>query len=120
MNRLLTVLVFGLTPATLLRADFVSYAGTLTSPTDVVEETFTLSSPAAIGLQTWGFGGGANAAGNAIAPGGTDPFLAIFSSSGAILTDGFADPGTPVFAQVFVTAGTGSCRYDLAGYFVMY
>jgi hypothetical protein len=58
----------------------------------VVEETFTLSSPATIGLQTWGFGGGTNAAGAVISPGGTDPFLAIFSSSGAILTDGSSNP----------------------------
>ncbi len=91
MNRLFAVIVLVCVPAA-LRADFVSYVGTLTSSTDVVEETFTLSSPATIGLQTWGFGGGTNAAGTVILPGGTDPFLAIFSSSGAILTDGFSNP----------------------------
>jgi len=76
---------------TAVYASSISYTGTLTSSTDVVEETFTLSSPATIGLQTWGFGGGTNAAGDVILPGGTDPFLGIFSGTGAgatILTDG--------------------------------
>ena len=76
-------------------ASSISYTGSLTSSTDVVEETFTLSSPATIGLQTWGFGGGTNAAGDVILPGGTDPFLGIFSGTGAsatILTDGASNP----------------------------
>jgi hypothetical protein len=61
----------------------------------VVQETFTLSSPAAITLQTWGFGGGTNAAGTPISAGGTDPFLAIFFGTGAsatILTEGSGNP----------------------------
>jgi hypothetical protein len=60
-----------------------------------VEKTFTLSSAATIGLQTWGFGGGTNAAGTVISPGGTDPFLAIFFGTGGsatILTDGMGNP----------------------------
>jgi hypothetical protein len=80
---------------TAVRATSISYTGTLASPTDVVEETFTLTSPATIGLQTWSFGGGTNAAGNLILPGGTDPFLGIFFGTGAsaaILTDGGGNP----------------------------
>jgi hypothetical protein len=83
-----------LTP-TAVQASFISYTGTLTSSTDVVEDTFTLTSPATIGLQTWSFGGGTNAAGNLILPGGTDPFLGIFSGTGAsatILTDSAGNP----------------------------
>jgi len=94
MNRLVAILVLSFVPAA-LHADSISYAGTLSSSTDVVEETFTLSSAATIGLQTWGFGGATNAAGDLIAPGGTDPFLAIFSGTGAgatILTDTFSNP----------------------------
>jgi len=90
-GRLLAVFVLAFVPVA-LQADSVSYTGTLSSSTDVVEETFTLSAPATIGLQTWGFGGGTNAAGTVISPGGTDPFLAVFSSSGAILTDGSSNP----------------------------
>jgi hypothetical protein len=94
MGRLLAVFVLAFVPS-VVRADSVSYTGTLSSSTDVVEETFTLSSPATIGLQTWGFGGGTNTAGNLIAGGGTDPFLGIFSDSGGIstiLTDGLGNP----------------------------
>jgi len=61
----------------------------------VVEQSFTLSSPATITLQTWGFGGGTNAAGEVILPGGTDPFMGIFSGTGTsatILTDGSSNP----------------------------
>jgi PEP-CTERM motif len=36
-----------------------------------------------IDLQTWGFGGGVNAAGNTIAPGGFDSLLALFAGTGA-------------------------------------
>jgi hypothetical protein len=94
MNRVLAIFVFVFVPIA-VQADSVSYTGTLSTSTDVVEQTFTLSSPTTIGLQTWGFGGGTNAAGTLIAPGGTDPFLAIFFGTGAsatILTDGMANP----------------------------
>ena len=97
IHRLLAVFVFALVPAA-LQADSVSYVGTLSTSTDVIEETFTLTSPATIGLQTWGFGGtggGTNAAGTPISAGGTDPFLAIFFGTGStatILTDGMGNP----------------------------
>jgi hypothetical protein len=81
-------------------ADSVSYTGTLTSSTDIFETTFTLASSATITLQTWGFGGGVNAAGATILPGGTDPLVAIFSGTGpgaTILTDGSSNPfGTSI------------------------
>jgi hypothetical protein len=81
-------------------ADSVSYTGTLTSSTDIFETTFTLASSAAITLQTWGFGGGVNAGGGTILPGGTDPFVAIFSGTGpdaTILTDASSNPfGTAI------------------------
>jgi hypothetical protein len=87
-------LLFTLIPSA-VQASSVSYTGTLASSTDVVEETFTLSSPTSVELQTWGFGGGTNAAGDRILPGGTDPFLGIFcgtGSSATILTDGSGNP----------------------------
>src|ERR1700730_17408569 len=94
MNRVLVVFVLAFVPIA-VQADSVSYTGILSSSTDVVQETFTLSSPATIGLQTGGCGGGTNAAGTVIAPGGTDSFLAIFFGTGAsatILTDGMGNP----------------------------
>jgi len=77
----------------------ISCTGTLASPEDVFTEQFTVSgSPANVTLQTYGFGGGKNAPGDLISPGGTDPFLAIFSGTGStatILTDGTAPPDGP-------------------------
>jgi PEP-CTERM motif len=77
-----------------------SFTGTLASSDSVFVTTITISAGTDILLQTYGFGGGTNAQGTAIAPGGTDPFLAIFSGVGgsaAILTDGMGDPyGTSV------------------------
>lgn len=74
----------------------ISCTGTLSTSQDTFTETFTVSGgPTNVTLQTLGFGGGTNAAGQLILPGGTDPFLAIFSGTGAsatILTDGSANP----------------------------
>jgi hypothetical protein len=75
----------------------ISYTGTLSSSVDSVDFVITLATAGTVGLQTYGFGGGTNAAGIVISPGGTDPFLAIFSGTGSgatILTDGSITYGT--------------------------
>ncbi len=64
------------------RADGTSYVGTLSSPEDVFTATLTIGSTSDLTLQTYGFGGGTNQAGTLIAPGGTDPFVALFAGSG--------------------------------------
>lgn len=91
-------LLIALAPAAF--ADSVSYTGTLTGSTDVFETVFTLASSGAITLQTWGFGGGVNAEGATILPGGTDPFVAIFSGTGpdaTIVNDASSNPfGTSI------------------------
>lgn len=77
------------------RGETFSYTGTLASPTSVEQFTFTLNSTATVSLQTFGFGGGSNAAGTVIPAGGTDPFLALFSGTGdsaTIVTDALANP----------------------------
>jgi hypothetical protein len=68
-----------------------SFVGTLATPESTFDVVLNLASSATVTLQTYGFGGGVNQAGTVVAPGGTDPFLAIFSGTGAgatILTDG--------------------------------
>lgn len=76
-----------------------SYMGTLQSPdnnsgtfdsTDSFMVTLTLSSVSDVTLQSYGFGGGVNGAGTPISPGGTDPFVALFSGTGdgAVFIDG--------------------------------
>lgn len=72
-----------------------SYVGTLASPETPFETTLILTSAENVTLQTYGFGGGTNGNGMMISPGGTDPFLAIFSGTGGtatILTDASSNP----------------------------
>jgi hypothetical protein len=64
-------------------ADGTSYVGTLPSPQSTFEATLTLGSTSDVTLQTYGFGGGTNQAGTVIAPGGTDPFVGLFSGTGS-------------------------------------
>jgi len=78
-------------------ADSVSYTGTLSSSTDVFQLVFTVggASSQTVTAQTWGFGGGVNANGQTISPGGFDPFIGLFAGTGSsapILTDGFGNP----------------------------
>jgi PEP-CTERM motif len=76
-------------------ADVVSYTGTLATPESTFDVTLDLTSASSVALQTYGFGGGTNGDGTLIAPGGTDPFLAIFSGTGSaatMLTDALANP----------------------------
>jgi hypothetical protein len=78
------------------RATSFSFTGTLATPETPVFFTLGLSGPPqSVTLQTYGFGGGTNAAGTPIPAGGTDDFVGIFSGTGpgaAILTDGSGNP----------------------------
>ena len=73
----------------------LSYTGALANPQSVFTLTFSVGGTGSqtIDLQTWGFGGGTNANGQAIPAGGFDPLLALFSSSGpaASLINGTSD-----------------------------
>lgn len=78
-------------------ADSTSYTGTLANSTDTVLLVFNVPGSASenVTIQTWGFGGGVNAAGQTIAAGGFDPFFGVFSGIGGtatIVTDGLGDP----------------------------
>ena len=90
----------------------ISCTGTLGTPEDVFEEEFTVTGGADIDIQTFGFGGGTNAAGNSISPGGFDSLIALFSGTPeTILTDfsgnPFAsDPSTTQFFPGCGPAGT--------------
>lgn len=78
-------------------ADSSSSTGTLASSTDTASLVFVVggSSSENVTIQTLGFGGGVNAAGQTIVAGGFDPFVGVFSGTGstaAIVTDGMGDP----------------------------
>ena len=89
----LALLLFAITfCAGVARADGTqSYTGTLANPdnaagtfdsSDSFLLTLALSTASNVNLQTYGFGGGVNAAGTTILPGGTDPFVGLFSGTG--------------------------------------
>ena len=72
-----------------------SFTGTLASSESTFETTLALTSASGVTLQTFGFGGGTNGQGTVIAPGETDPFVAIFAGTGSgasILTDASSNP----------------------------
>jgi hypothetical protein len=72
----------------------ISYTGTLSSPEDgSTAIVVTLASAGNLGLQTWGFGGGTNAALASIAAGGFDPFVGVYAGTGstALFIDGTSD-----------------------------
>ena len=50
-----------------LSAESLSFTGTLSSPESAFESTFILAAADTVTFQTWGFGGGTNAAGQPIA-----------------------------------------------------
>jgi len=68
-------------------------------------------------LQTYGFGGGTNAAGTAIPSGGFDPFVGLFSGTGspAVFINGDSDvttnytPGCPPAGLVTIGSVPGQC-----------
>src|SRR5579863_1009654 len=108
-------------------AQGVSCTGTLDTPEDTFLETFTLSGDSTIAVQTFGFGGGTNAAGDAIAAGGFDSLVALFSgppASASVLTSGgnpvasadtltLFSPGCPPAGTVTVGTVSGVCGDNL-------
>jgi len=64
----------------------LSFTGTLATPVSVFETTFSLTSASTVTFQTWGFGGGTNAAGQVIPAGGFDPLISLFFGPSATPT----------------------------------
>jgi hypothetical protein len=74
-----------------------SYTGTLANSDSVFQTTVKIGPGDDVVLQSFGFGGGTNAGGAAISAGGTAPEVAVFDSSGEIVTDGIGNPyGTSI------------------------
>jgi hypothetical protein len=81
--------------ATAAHGTAVSYTGTLATPESVFETTFALPASTTLTVQTWGFGGGTNAAGQVVPSGGLDSLIALFSgpdASATMYTDGSGNP----------------------------
>ncbi len=78
-----------------LSASSLSFTGTLDNPESAFETTFTVTASDTITFETWGFGGGTNAAGQVISAGVFDPLIALFNGPAATATiylDGFSNP----------------------------
>jgi hypothetical protein len=112
---LLTVLLATLTAVA--PAETFSYTGTLSSAEDTALINLTLTTDGSVTLQTFGFGGGTNAAGNTIAAGGFDSFVGLFSGTGAdaVFLNGTSDiltdfsPGCPPAGTLAVGSVSGQC-----------
>ena len=88
----------------------ISCTGTLDTPEDVFLETFWLTGNEFVEIQTYGFGGGTNAAGATIPSGGFDSLVALFSgpaSNATVLTDGSGNPIASADSLLPFSAGCG-------------
>ena len=84
-------------PAFADSASTQSYTGTLSNSESVFQTTVKVGTGDDVVLQSFGFGGGTNAGGAAISAGGTAPEVAVFDTSGGIVTDGMGNPyGTSI------------------------
>jgi hypothetical protein len=74
-------------------ASTTSITGSFLTPEDTYAATVTLTSAGVLNLQTWGFGGGTNAASQVISAGGFDSFVGVFAGTGdnAVFVDGTSD-----------------------------
>jgi hypothetical protein len=106
--------------AALCAGGTISQTGTFLTPEDTVVIPITLMNLGNVTLQTYGFGGGVNAAATAIAPGGFDPFAGLFQGTGAtaLFLDGTADnlsnytaepSACPPAGLVTIGSVTGQC-----------
>lgn len=78
-------------------AGTVSYLGSFTTANDVFLQSVVISEGSIVTVQTLSYGGGTNAAGTVILPGGFDPIVTMFDSTGQFLDendDGTCPPAT--------------------------
>jgi hypothetical protein len=97
----------------------ISLTGTLKTAEDTFETTLNVASAGTVTLQTWGFGGGVNAASMVIPAGGFDPLVAVFAGigSGATIVNGASDglsnygsfTGCTPAGTVTIGSFTGQC-----------
>ncbi len=81
-----------------------SYTGTLANSDSVFQTTVKVGAGDDVVLQSFGFGGGTNASGTAVSAGGTAPEVAVFDTTGGILTDGMGNPyGTSIALSNYPT-----------------
>jgi hypothetical protein len=90
--RLFALAVLAMAFAGLDSAGVFSFAGTFGKDNDVQLFSFSLTAASAVGLQTFGYGGGTNSNGQAISAGGFEPVLSVFDAAGTAVS-GPIQPG---------------------------
>ena len=98
-EKLAVVAAFSLLASAECKAGQFSFAGSFTNDNDIQFFTFSLFSPNTVTLQTWGYGGGVNAAGQTVSPGGFESILQVYD-----LASGIAQ-GAPVYPGPDPTCG---------------
>lgn len=111
--------IFALTlAAASAHATNFSFTGAFEYDNDVQAFNFTVTADSVVGLRSWSYAGGVNAAGNTIARGGFDPILALFDSTGkrvgeqddaecpAVAADAVTGECWDTFYNTPLTAGT--------------
>jgi hypothetical protein len=63
----------------------LSYTGQFTHDNEVQLINFSVGALSTVGLHSWSYAGGVNAAGQTIARGGFDPIVALFDATGALI-----------------------------------
>jgi hypothetical protein len=90
------------------QANSISVIGTIPTPDTPFALVFSLSGGATVNFQTFGFGGGTNALGTLISPGGFDPMISLFSGTGpgaSIVLTG----GNPAASAAILGNNAGAC-----------
>jgi hypothetical protein len=116
--------ILGLAAALIIRVPFcfaddfsLSLTGALNNTEALFSVPVTLVATGTINLQTYGFGGGTNAAGSVIPAGGFDPFIGLFEGTGdgAVFLNGTSDeltsyaPGCPPAGTATIGSVAGQC-----------
>jgi len=100
--------------STLQAQNNFSFQGTFLTDDQVQLFDFTLISPETVTFQTWGYGGGTNAADQVIPPDGFESLLTWFGSDGSYINNSsscgagnsYEDACLDAYGQVLLTAGT--------------
>lgn len=84
-----------------------SFSGNLANDDTIQLFNFSILAPVSVSLRTLSYGGGTNAAGNVIAPGGFDPIITLFDDAGNFITDNDDDGDDGVVDGALVDPVTG-------------
>jgi hypothetical protein len=99
----------------------VSFTGSFATDDAVQLFNFSVGAPSSVTLRTYSYAGGVQANGNVVSAGGFDPILALFDSTGHLITqndDGGgsvpADPSTGSHFDTFLQSSLGAGNYTVS------